>query len=61
MLLEDMYNHHLMKHMNNRVQHNINLPESNTSFIFSFQFNFGIHFTIVHNKPQPIQTTIDRP
>ncbi len=27
MRLEDMYNHHLMIHMNNQVQHNIKLPK----------------------------------
>ncbi len=27
MPLEDMYNHHLMIHMNTQVQHNINLPK----------------------------------
>ncbi len=27
MRLEDMYNHHLMIHMHNQVQHNIKLPK----------------------------------
>ena len=59
MLLEGMYNHHLMIHMNNQVQHNINLPDELNSFVLLM--NSISRFTSVHNKPQPIQTTIDRP